>query len=305
MVLSCFQRPLVIMSKGRFFYVQQSMRRCTMKSLILQTLFAVLLFPQLVWANAFVVTSPSSCGSGSFAEAIEYANNSPGRDVIAFDPGLREILVHSCTPISPDPIDFFLAKITESVDIIGLDDLDPATSVKEHLRFKGYNQWIDTSGRINPHHCPTGSDIITAQTPGLLAVGIYGADNSGIEATLKNIDVDGLNTLAYVNKAASLSVSNGTFTNLLSSFRSCQLPTIELKENAILSLYKTHFEDNKVMDSFDTYYMWYGVIGSLGATVEIQDSTFFNNLTGGLSFKMAAILPLSIQRLTTLRALGP
>ena len=256
-----------------------------MKSLIIQLFFAILLLPQLLWAQTFVVTSSSSCGSGSFAEAIQYANSTPGKDRIEFDPGLREIQVRSCTPISPEPTDFFLARATESVDIVGVDDLDPSTSAKEHLKFKGYNQWIDKSGRINPHHCPTGSDIIVAQTPGLIAVGIYGVDNSGIDVTLKNIDVDGLNTLAYVNKAASLSVSNGSFTNLLSSFRSCQLPTIELKDKASLSLYKTTFEDNKVMDSFDTYYMWYGVIGASDATVEIQDSTFYNNLTGGLIFQ--------------------
>lgn len=271
-----------------FFYAEQSMKRCTMRYLIIQLFLAILLLPQLVWANAFVVTSSSSCGSGSFAEAIQYANSTPGRDVIAFDPGLREIQVRSCTPISPDPIDFFLVRITESVDIIGVEDLDPSTSAKERLKFKGNNTWIDTSGRVNPHNCPNSiHDIILAETPGLLAVGIYGADNSGIDVTLKNIDVDGLNTLAYVNKAASLSVSNGSFSNLLSSFRSCQLSTIELKDNSSLSLYNTNFEDNKVMDSFPsgTYNMWYGVIGALGATVEIQDSTFFNNLTGGLIFQ--------------------
>jgi hypothetical protein len=214
-----------------------------MKSLIIQSLFVVLLLPQLLWAQTFVVTSSSSCGSGSFAKAIQYANSTPGKDRIEFDPGLREIQVSYCGARPTNPDDYFLARATESVDIVGVADLDPATSAKEHLKFKGNNTWISSSGATNPDRCPSGQShyIRIAEAPGLIAVGIYGADNSGIDVTLTNIDVDGLNTLAYVNKAASLAVSNGTFSKLLSSFRDCKLSTIELKDKASLSLYKTLF----------------------------------------------------------------
>jgi len=88
-----------------------------MKSLILQSLFAILLLPQLLWAQTFVVTSSSSCGSGSFAEAIQYANSTPGKDRIEFDPGLSELQAIYCSAQLPT-IDvirsrFFYAEIIE------------------------------------------------------------------------------------------------------------------------------------------------------------------------------------------------
>jgi hypothetical protein len=72
-----------------------------MKALIFQSLFSILLLPQLLWAQTFVVTSSSSCGPGSFAEAIDYANSTPGKDRIQFDPGLREIRVLYCPAPPP------------------------------------------------------------------------------------------------------------------------------------------------------------------------------------------------------------
>lgn len=279
-----------------------------MKPLILQSFFAVLLLPQLLWAQTFVVTSSSSCGSGSFAEAIQYANSTPGKDRIEFDPGLREIRVVYCPSQPPtEGRDWFLAKATESVDIVGVDDLDPSTSAKEHLKFKGYNVWISSSGHTNPDRCPKppSSDIIIAEAPGLLTVGNYGVDNSGIDVTLTNIDVDGLNTLAWVNKAASLNISNGNFTNMESGFRSCDIATIVLKERAHLSLYKTHFQHNKVMDSFGTgYYNWFGLIQADDNVVEIQDSTFLYNQTGGLIIQMGGNLTIVNTKVDNSQGIG-
>jgi hypothetical protein len=277
-----------------------------MKSLIIQLLFAVLLLPQMLWAQTFVVTSSSSCGSGSFNEAVQYANSTPGKDRIEFDPGLREIRVLYCPgQPPPDEIDFFLAKATESVDIVGIDDLDPSTSAKEHLKFKGYNQWVSSSGHTNPDRCPRpGLDIVIALAPGLLIVGNYGVDNSGIDVTLTNIDVDGLNTLAWVNKAASLNISNGSFTNMESGFRDCDIPTIEVKEQASLSLYETHFQDNKVMDSFDSPDGWNGLIAASDSVVEIQDSTFSYNQTGGLILQVGGNLTIVNTKVDTSQGVG-
>ena len=63
---------------------------------------------------------------------------------------------------------------------------------------------------------------------------------------------------------------------------SCDMSKIVLADRANLSLYKTHFQDNKVMDSIDTPYWWYGLIGAQNSVVEIQDSTFSYNMTGGV-----------------------
>jgi hypothetical protein len=186
--------------------------------------------------TTYTVTSTGCTGPGSFVEAVELANANPGPDTISFTPGLQidadDIL---CPPIAiPDRTDYFIAQVTDSVTIEG-----------NGARFKGRISWVSTTGRINPlNACPReqfSNDIITAETPGFLKVGVYGTSNAGLTVVVKDLELFQFNAIARVEQEASLELEDFTAKEIL-SIRDCKRPAIEAREDANVTLRRNHWK---------------------------------------------------------------
>jgi hypothetical protein len=171
----------------------------------LSGLAVLALAPGAARADIFTVTLDTwgtTTDVGSFAWAIEQANNSGGPDVISVADGLQ-INVDEAIATSP----FNLATISESVTILG-----------NNARLVGNPSFLIKPSTIvtkdnpqKPIYEPIGSDIPIEDSFSFLKIGTFNANNSGISVSISKLNTNGLNRIAQVYEKASLSYRGSTF----------------------------------------------------------------------------------------------
>jgi hypothetical protein len=162
---------------------------------------AACLMPATGQGSTWAVTQATwgtTSSVGSFAWAIDQANNSATNDVISVGPNLQ-ISVDGATGYTSI---FNLATITRSVTILGHN----ATLV-------GNPVFETTGGQVvtknNPQeYQPGAGDILLEPSYSFAKIGISGTDNSGLRVTIQDLNTDGLNRFARVERNASLDYSN-------------------------------------------------------------------------------------------------
>ena len=191
---------------------------------LLLIVMSTFIVAETVSAATFNVSSSSCTGAGSIVEAMTLANANVGADTIALTPGLA-IDASSCPPVaSLDIADFFALQAKESVVIEG-----------NGARIVGNIVWLTSGGLNTPLDvCPQGSDIVVALTPGFILVGEYGMDNSAVVVTIRNLTLRELNSVARIEKNASLVIENSNLERIISAAKDCQ-------ENAIRALEGANF----------------------------------------------------------------
>jgi hypothetical protein len=157
---------------------------------------AALLMAQPAAAVTYAVTSTQCDGPGSIRDAMTNANNNPGEDTIEIDAGLQIQTVNCSFAGNEIAPDYFAVHATESVIIEG-----------NGAKLFGIINWVDSGGVVTPspgERCIRDTDLIAATSPGFILVGERGADNSDITVTVRNLDLKELNSVAYIEKNASL-----------------------------------------------------------------------------------------------------
>jgi len=162
---------------------------------------AACLMPATGQGSTWAVTQTTwgtTSSVGSFAWAIDQANNSATNDVISVGPNLQ-ISVDGATGYTSI---FNLATITRSVTILGHN----ATLI-------GNPVFETTGGQLvtknNPQeYQPGAGDILLEPSYSFAKIGISGTDNSGLRVTIQDLNTDGLNRFARVERNALLDYSN-------------------------------------------------------------------------------------------------
>jgi hypothetical protein len=203
-----------------------------LKKNLIVILASILLYGQSVNAQTtYTVTATTEDGPGSIIEAVLMANANPGPDIIEFTPGLQ--INASTQVISP-----FMLEITESLIIDGKGGA-----------LNGFQHWITNSGIINSTSTCPGSDqsvsTILAEMPGLLNIGINNQDNTGIEVTIKNLEVKQFNELARIRENASLIVDNVKAKEIFSAYECKTTPMFFADEGASLTLRNSEFTESE------------------------------------------------------------
>lgn len=234
-----FVAVLCLLSSG-----WQALVAVTMKTPIAGVLACAFLLAlsQQASADTFTVTSNQCNGAGSLRQAILAANGNPGRDRIEVDPGLV---------ISPDPLqcgaapgtkhlDFYVGKITESVDIVfKKDGAGKGSKVRSQ-------QYIisGASGNQIKGHCPTSLDHwIAAPSGRLFEIGERGRDNPNVKVTIDGITVERMNAWFRIYDGAELEVKNSRFSENY-PVGNCNPTWIVVNPNAKLKVADTLFEDS-------------------------------------------------------------
>ncbi len=218
-------------------------------------------------AATYTVTSTSCTGPGSITEAMDLANANPGEDTITFTKDLQ-VDAAGC-PNDPRP-NYYILQATESVVFEG-----------NGARLFGRIVWITSGGLNTPIGaealCPSESgDLLIALTPGFIKVGTYGQDNSAITVSVRDLDMYELNSLARIEKNASLILEDLTLNRIIAGNRDCTTSAIRAEEGANFTARRTVW-DEVWNGSFDV-----APNASLGAIVgfpnagnlTIEDSTF-------------------------------
>lgn len=218
--------------------------------------------------TTYIVTSTNIDGSGSFIEAIGLANNNPGADIIEFTPNLQ---VDAATATSGSA-DQYLIQITESVVING-----------NGAALLGRQSWITTTGALNNlNECPESntSTLILAQMPNFLRVGTLGQDNSSINVTINDLQIEQFNQLARLEQNSKLTLDNFEAKDIWATLACNQKPLIDVATGASLNLLSSNFKGFKNWGIAGL-----GVISSEPSAGDllIEDSYFYN-LNDGFSF---------------------
>ena len=236
---------------------------------------AVLLGASTVHAATFNVTSDECEGAGSVTEAMESANNTLGEDTIVFDPGL-EIDWGQCPP-EPlgDAADYFTLQATESVILEG-----------NGAKLTGGIVWLDTGG-INRagQRCPIPTDIVLAETPGFIKVGVEGADNSAITVTVRDLTMDTLSAVALIEEQASLALENVTLRKIWAvKLNNCQQPAVFARAGANFAAHNTDWNDiSSDNEPLGGLFYTSGIDSAGGAgDLTIEDSTLRNFRKSGV-----------------------
>ena len=188
---------------------------------LLSRLLAVVVAPvllllvgtQTAFAATYTVTSGALCGgAGTFEQAIKSANANPGKDTVAFTPGLT-VDVSVCAALYPG-VEQFPIVATESVDIVG-----------NGAKIVGNQYWFDQTGQMNNTLlCPDaiGTNAYWMSfSKGFLAVGTYGQDNSSIKVSALGLSFDNLPELVAAYDKSSFTLTNSTATNINSFNGNC------------------------------------------------------------------------------------
>ena len=196
--------------------------------LLLIAIFCV----QVGYSTTYTVTSTSvgpSTTSGTFLWAVDQANTNPGVDTIEFTPGLQ---VDASVP-SVGPSTSIMAHITESVVIDGKGGA-----------LNGIQTWINVSGTLNPlASCPgdVPNTIQFSYMPGFVKIGSSGADNTGIDVSIKNLTIKQFNQVAEIYKNASLVLENFEAYDTWSTYQCAENVMINAAEGVSLTITDSKF----------------------------------------------------------------
>jgi hypothetical protein len=288
------------MNTRRADQFRTSLRRSSVSVLAILALVATALLapaPASAVGTTYTVTSDSGCGQpGSFEDAMQQANANPGRDTIAFTPGLL-VDYNVCHQLHGL---WYGVNATESVDIQGNGSF-----------IDGQQMWANANGQVNPTtSCPSGTagSVLIAVSPGFLDIGTLDADNSGIEVTIDQMFFDRLPTLVKVEKNAAFTMTNSNASRIQDFLEGCNRAPILADRGADVTLRTFAFHEGSqpngtiqefnssavvegftgdlVLDhvTFDTNFGAYAVEWGTGGagTAKIVSSKFFES--GGFSF---------------------
>jgi hypothetical protein len=152
------------------------------------------------------------------------ANGHPGRDTIAFTPGLL-VDYNTCKRLHGLP---YGVNATESVDIQG-----------NGAFVDGQQMWANANGQVNPTtSCPIGTagSVLIAVSQGFLEIGTLNADNAGLEVTIDQLFFDRLPNLVKVEKNAALTMTNSTASRIQDYLAGCNRSPIQAAQGADLTL---------------------------------------------------------------------
>ncbi|MDQ1249812.1 MAG: Fibronectin type protein [Actinomycetota bacterium] len=182
--------------------------------------------PAFAAGQTFTVTSPALCGgAGTFQQAVKDANASPGKDTIVFTAGMTAG-TSSCASIQS--AEEFLIVATEAVDIVG-----------NGAKIVGPMYWVDPQGRVNNfQQCPvrTAGSNWLQKAKGVLAIGEFGQDNTGVDVTMSGLSFDNLPELFQAYEKASFTLADSSATNIMSFNEQCERGAIEGWNGANITL---------------------------------------------------------------------
>ena len=205
---------------------------------------------------------------GSFAWAIDQANNSATNDVISVGSNLQ-ISVDGATGYTSF---FNLATITRSVTILG----NNATLV-------GNPVFETTGGQVvtknNPQEYQPGlGDILLEPSYSFAKIGISGTDNSGLRVTIQDLNTDGLNRFARVERNASLDYSNsGIATSVNFTGNAAITPGFDVTTGGTLTADRLTVTRASALNGGGVT----GFFSGLDATLNISRANISDSNTGG------------------------
>ena len=138
-------------------------------------------------------------------------------------------------------------------------------------------------------------DLITSLTPGFIKVGAYGQDNSAITVTVRDLDMHELNSVARIEKNASLILEDLTLNRIIAGYRDCNSRAIDADEGANFTARRTEWDTiwNGAKDAFTapdtTIAAISGVQGPLSdrkyaGNLNIEDSYFKDVYKGTINW---------------------
>ena len=178
--------------------------------------------PAQAASQVFTVSTDQCTGPGSYTEAVQLANQNPGLDRIDFQ---SDVNFASC---APPTFPYTAATATESVELIG----------NGHT-VKGVQTWVSRDGTVNEAGtCPANvsSAIIADYTPGLISVGTYNADNTGIKVDIIGLKLKDLASIAWVQKNSELYMGGTTAEGIRDILGSCNRMPIQVEVNANVTI---------------------------------------------------------------------
>jgi hypothetical protein len=198
---------------------------------------AVLLGASTVHAATYTVTSTQCEGAGSITEAMTLANNNPGEDTITFSPAGLQIEAAQCLPAFEGfSFDYYIVNPTESVVFEG-----------NGAKLAGNIVWITSGGLDTPigpiSGCWGDNDLLFATTPGFVKVGTPGQDNSAITVTVRDLEMFELNSVARIEKNASLILEDVNLNRIIAGFRNCTDVAVLANEGANFTARRTVWDE--------------------------------------------------------------
>ncbi len=199
-------------------------------------------------ATTFHVTNSSCSGAGSLQAAVAGANSNPGVDTISMDITSFEpicaVAREAAAPGGFQDMNNYELWLTESAVIEG----NGATI----SRPRAY--WIDQGGEINSWASAIGTqncinipeNLVLTQMSGVLKVGVYNQDNTGVNVTMRNLNMHDMGSLLRVEKGAAATLDNVHAESMwpFSSVNQCPgRPSFEVYEGADLTIRNSHFVD--------------------------------------------------------------
>jgi hypothetical protein len=199
-------------------------------------------------AATFHVTNSSCSGAGSLQAAVADANANPGVDTISIDITSFEpncaVAREGGSPGGFQDMNNYELWLTESAVIEG----NGATISRPAAYWIGpggtVNSWSSVIGSINCINTP--DNIVLTQMSGVLKVGRWNQDNTGVNVTLRNLNVHDMGSLLRVEKGAAATLDNVSATSMwpFSSVNQCPgRPSFEMYEGADLTIRNSHFLD--------------------------------------------------------------
>jgi hypothetical protein len=239
---------------------------------VLSAIAAILLLFTTTAANAVeVVVDTNDCQD--LIDAIEDAN---GGDIIkiVLPPENNTIFMGGCsTALDNTPsVDHFHATVNASITIEG----NGAT-----VFGAASTSWVSgQTGFIAPKRCPdlTQGDVITGTNPGFLKI------NPGLTVKVNDLTISELNTIARVNKGATLELDNVDASDIKNFYKKCELGAIEVLEEANLTIKNSDwFGVQSYPKPANTIAVYQSAIhGFEAGNLLIENSTFNASGTDGL-----------------------
>jgi LPXTG-motif cell wall-anchored protein len=187
------------------------------------------------------VTNTSLCGgAGSFKTLLDQANANPGPDTIEFTAGLR-VEAWTCNTLR------------SGIAGYPLKTTGPLTIVGNGATILGGQVYINSAGRVNdPTECPstTAGTRIASTSIGLLEVGDYDVDNTGVTLTVSDLNFDGMPSLFLVEKNATLTLTDSSAERTLSLLRGCDRSPIESRSGGNVHLARVKFHESSAPSRF-------------------------------------------------------
>ena len=216
----------------------------------------------------YTVTSGYCTGPGSITEAMALANANPGTDTITFTKDLQ-IAAASCPQEVAGPLEkIFILQATESVNFEG-----------NGAKLVGIIDWVNTAGYMTLDRCPAPPTLITAETPGFIRVGLGNQDNSAISVTVRNLDMYELDSVARIEKNASLILEDLTMERIINHNISngCSTSAIFAEDGANFTARRTKW--NTIVNFFAIGAVPVvtapAILSSAGGDLTIEDSDFY------------------------------